>query len=57
MTYNCDFVASRTNGHWHLSQKEAERCKQQWSNWSVFWKVKGKMDTHRYPTIDGRGRY
>lgn len=34
MTYKCAFEPSKTNGHWHLTQEEAQRCMLSWERWN-----------------------
>ena len=34
MTYSCNFEPSKSNGHWHTSQAEADRCIETWERFN-----------------------
>jgi len=35
VTYKCNFEPSESNGHWHTSQAEADRCITSWERFNT----------------------
>jgi hypothetical protein len=33
MTYECDYMPTPDNGHWHTTKLEADQCIENWKAW------------------------
>jgi hypothetical protein len=54
MTYLCDFLPSKQGGHYHLTEEEAETCKNTWKAWNVWDRTKGDLNPYRESPLNKR---